>query len=79
MGIINENEFIPKNIDLKLLSQTDQNLIYNIPYIDFTYICTYCGKIPKLEIKYDEEEGHIKGFYFNECGAKIKLDIAKII
>ena len=77
MGIINENEFIPKNIDLKLLSQTDQNLIYNIPYIDFTYICTYCGKIPKLEIKYDEEEGHIKGFYFNECGAKIKLDNSK--
>ena len=70
MGIINENEFIPKNIDLKLLSQTDQNLIYNIPYIDFTYICTYCGKIPKLEIKYDEEEGHIKDFILMNVGQK---------
>ena len=74
MGNIYENEFIPKNIDLKLLSQEDQNLIYNIPYIDFTYICTYCRKIPQLDIEYDEKKGNIKALYLNECGAKIKLD-----
>ena len=76
MGNIYENEFIPKNIDLKLLSQEDQNFIYNIPFIDFTYICTYCRKIPQLDIKYDEKKGNIKSLYLNECGSKIKLDIS---
>ena len=82
MGIINENEnkniekkvFIQKNIDLKLLSEEDQNTINSIPYIDFTYICIYCGKIPKIDIKYDKKEGHIKALYLNECGVNIKLD-----
>ena len=88
MGIINENEnknisentniennkFIPKTIDLKLLSQKDQNIINNIPFIDYTYICTYCKKIPQIDIKYDKNEGHIKAFYLNECGKKIKID-----
>ena len=90
MGIINENrnenknennnfekEFIPRNIDLKLLSQEDQNIINNIPYIDFTYICIYCKKIPKLDIKYDKEEGHIKSLCLEECGNKVKLDNSK--
>ena len=72
-----EKEFIPKNIDLKLLSQKNQNLIYNIPYIDFTYICIYCRKIPRLNIEYDKKEGHIKTLFLNECGAKIKLDNSK--
>ena len=90
MGIINENEngkknennnfkkeFIPKNIDLKLLSQEDQNIINNIPHIDFTYICIYCHKIPQLDIKYDKDEGHIKSLCLQECGNKIKLDNSK--
>jgi len=69
-----EQEFISKNIDLKLLSQEEQNKIYNIPYVDFTYICIYCGKIPQLGIKYDENEGNIKALHLNECGTEIKLD-----
>ena len=90
MGIINENEnekknennnfekeFIPKNIDLKLLSQEDQNIINNIPHTDFTYICIYCHKIPQLDIKYDKDEGHIKSLCLQECGNKIKLDNSK--
>ena len=80
MGNINENkniekkELIQKNIDIKSLSQEDQNIIKNIPYIDFTYFCIYCQKIPQLDIQYDKKEGHIKALYLKECGTKIKLD-----
>ena len=72
-----EKEFIPRNIDLKLLSEEDQNIINSIPYIDFTYVCIYCKKIPKLDIKYDKEEGHIKSLCLKECGEMIKLDNSK--
>jgi len=69
-----KNEFILKNIYLKSLSQEDQNIINSIPYIDSTFICVYCKKITKIDIKYDKSEGHIIALYFNECGKKIKLD-----
>ena len=82
MGIIKENEnkniekkvFIQKNIDLKLLSEEDQNIINSIPYIDFTYICIYCKNIPQLELEYDKRDRNIKALYLKECGKKIKLD-----
>jgi len=74
MGIINENVFITRNIDFNSLSKEDQNIIINIPYVDFTYICIYCQKIPQIDIKYDEREGYIKTICLEECGRKIKLD-----
>ena len=52
----NKNTFPKKRIEKNNLSDKDKELINKIPRIDYTYICKYCKKIPKIEIVYNEEK-----------------------
>ena len=71
----NENEFIKGYINFNILSEEDKKLIMNIPYIDFTYICNKCNKIPKINIEYNYKDGYIEKLYFEECNTEININL----
>ena len=73
-----KNKFIKGNINYDIISEEDKNIIKNIPYIDFTYICNNCHKIPKIDIKYNKDNGYIEKLYFNECNTYISIDLNDI-
>ena len=72
------NKFINGNINYDILSEEDKIIINNIPYIDFTYICNKCNKIPKIHIIYNENSGYIEKLYFKECNIYINIDLNNI-
>ena len=65
----NKNSFQKKGLEINNLSDKDKEVINKIPHIEYTYICKYCKKIPKIEIIYNEEEPNIlynKNFLANK-------------
>ena len=44
----------------------------NIEILNFTYICQFCYKIPKIDITY-YSNGNVEKIIFKECGNSIKL------
>ena len=73
MGINNENEFKKRCISYQQISEENKHLLNNIPYIDFTYICSKCKKIPKIKIIYNDDNRYIEKLLFEECGQKVKI------
>ena len=72
-----ENKFIVESkdryINYQQLSEENKNLLTNIPFIDFTYFCRKCNKIPKIKIKYDKDNWYIKEI--EECGQEVKINL----
>ena len=71
----NKNSFQKKGLEINNLSKEDKEIINKIPHIEYTYICKYCKKIPKIEIIYNEKETNI---LFNKYFLANKKFIEKI-
>ena len=75
---ISKNKFLERNVDFDKLSEEDKNIINNIPYIDFTYICNKCNKIPRIGIGYNKKDKFIEKLYFRECNSEMDIDLKNI-
>ena len=71
----NKNSFQKKGLEINNLTDKDKEIINKIPFIEYTYICKYCKKIPKIEIVYTEEKPDI---LYNKSFLSNKKRIQKI-
>lgn len=74
----NNNSFLKNGIKINNLSDKEKELINKIPHTDYTYICKYCKKIPRIEIVYNEEKENEKNIFFEKNFLTNKKYIVKI-
>ena len=74
----NKNSFLKKGIKINNLSDKEKELINKIPHTDYTYICKYCKKIPRIEIVYNEEKENESNIFLEKNFLTNKKYIVKI-